>query len=157
MTLPDTDVASLVLDLIDSEWNTTAVDKPDVIRLKTEDESGNPVRNADPQVSEYFHFSETNTREESYRGLSRRSIDFDYAVFAEFATAGGRQRREEVYNETTRIVRENNRRFRAEQVLGNDLGTWDTLDYDATVIDDTVFDMHVIEWTFRLSAKSRTY
>jgi len=157
MTQPETDVARLVRDLVDTAWTTGAIDQPATLRLKTADDSGTPVRSIDPQTEEYFLFSETATREEEYPDLSREAVNYDYSAFAEFATARGRERREEVYRETRRILRENNRRREAESVLGSSLGNWDTLDFSATVLDEDVFDFHVIEWTFRFSAMSRTY
>lgn len=164
-TDPDVDVAQIVLDLLKSEWNTPddpenpqpdEVEQPDIFRLRTEDETGTPKKNVDPQASEYFLFSEVDERNEEYADPGRHTMNFDYACFAEFATIHGRDRRREVYEEARRILRENNSRYRAEQVLGNDLGDWDTLNYNATVPDEDLFDFWVIEWTFSFSATSRT-
>lgn len=153
---PETDTAQIMLDLLSEEWDEEAVDRPDTFRLRTEDEDGNPKKNVSPQADEYLLFSETDERSENYGDPGRNTIDYDYACFAEFATVHGRDRREEVFREVRRICRENNNRYQAEQVLGNDLGEWDTLDYNATVPDEDLFDFWVIEWTFTFSASSRT-
>lgn len=156
VTDPETDVATVVLDLLKAEWDEENVDPPDTFRLRTEDEQGRPKKNVDPQTDEYLLFSEVDERNEDYGDPGRNTVDFDYACFAEFATIHGRDRREEVYREVRRICRKNNSRYQAEQVLGNDLGGWDTLNYNATVPDEDLFDFWVIEWTFSFSADSRT-
>ena len=153
---PETDTAEIMRRLLSEEWNEDEVDKPDIFRLKTEDEDGTPKKNVDPQANEYLLFSEVDERNEDYGDPGRHTVNFDYSCFAEFATIHGRDRREEVYKEVRRICRKNNSRRRAEDVLGEPLGAWDTLNHNATVPDEDLFDFWVIEWTFGFSAVSRT-
>jgi hypothetical protein len=153
---PETDTAGLMLELLNTAWDTDTVEKPDVFRLKTEDEQGRPKKQVQPQADEYLLFSEIDERNEDYADLPRNSVSLDYACFAEFATVIGRDRREEVFQEIRRIARANNRRLDAETLLGQSLGGWDRLNYNATVPDEDLFDYWVIEWTFTLDKSSHT-
>ena len=153
-TEPEIDVAEVMLELLRSEWDTNSVEQPEVFRLRTEDESGTPKKNVDPQADEYLLFSEVDERNEDYVDLGRNSVSLEFACFAEFATIQGRSRRKEVFKEVRRIARANNKRVDAEQVLGETLAGWDRLDMNATVPDEDLFDFWVIEFTFTFQKSS---
>lgn len=153
MADPDMDVARLVRDLIDAEW-LPGLEKPETIRLRTEDETGTPSKGVSASTGEYILVSETQERNEEWTA-GRNVLNFDNACFVEFATTGGRARREEVHHELKRIARRNRDRREAAS-HGGDLGDWDTLDVTTTVPDDETFGFWTLEMTWRFSADLRT-
>lgn len=153
MADPNMDVALLVRDMIDAEW-LPGLTKPETIRLRTEDESGQASKGVSASVGEYLLVSEVQERSEEWTA-GRNCLNFDGSCFIEFATTNGRSRREEVDRELRRIARRNRDRREAAS-HGGDLGQWDTLSISTTVPDEDTFGFWVIEQTWSFSAELRT-
>lgn len=153
MADPELDVALVVRDLIDAEWLGT-VTKPETIRLRTEDETGEATKGVSASVGEYILVSETQERSEEW-ACGRNVLNFDAACFVEFATNESRARREEVYRELRRIARRNRDRREAAS-HGATLGEWDTLDVSTTVTDDETFGFWAFNQTWQFGAELRT-
>jgi hypothetical protein len=153
MTRPDLDVANVLRNLFDSEWTWT-ITKPGVIRLQTEDESGDPTKGVNAAVDEYILIAETGTRDPEWGGPRSVLDDTNQASF-EFATVESRARREAVHNEIFEIAKATRDRREAD-LNGLDIGGWDTLDFSMTAPDEEIFNYWTIEGTVRFDATART-
>ena len=146
------DVAEETRAFIDSEWAThnVGITKPDVIRLVSEDEHGDPVKGWDPAGLEYVLVNETDTRGFSYSDGPRDVVDPAAVCFVTVTTYESRERREELWQSMMRLAVA--ARKRSEHTPGN----WDTVDVAGNAVPDEFFNYWQFEMEWRYVAHSRT-
>jgi hypothetical protein len=150
MADPDYDVPAKIVEILDTEWDTNNASKPGVIRVRRAEQS------VSPGTDEYILVASTQELLPEWRG-GRQTRDHSAAAFAEVKTITSHSRRMEIFNEIDRIVVDHRDRRDAEQnsERSEPIGDWDTLDYNATMPDEEIFDVFPIEYTFSFTARSR--
>jgi hypothetical protein len=146
---PDLNLVGVIVDLLSNEWDTANVSQPGVIRARRDEKS------VPPGTDEYILVADTAEYLPTWRG-GMNTRDHEGAVFAEAKTTESDARRREILSEVDRIMVAHANRRDALDNSGRDLGNWDRLDYNATIRDEEIFDVFPIEFTFTLSAYSRT-
>jgi hypothetical protein len=127
MARPDYDVGALTRDLLDNNWNTNNTDRPDIIRLTTEDNSGNHTKGIpNPATSDYIRVHQEGEATVEYQA-QRLSRDISMAAFLNWNTPDSRTRFYDMFDEIDRILQNAKRR------RDNTPGGWDTVDVSYTI------------------------
>lgn len=144
----DWDVAKLTKELIEDNWKSSNVDKPQYIELRTEDDEGS-TRKRVRRHNEYILVAEESERGMEYSDIFWNSRNLNASCYVEISTAKSRKRREELLEEVERIAV--NSRTRGESI--GTPGGWDNLQINVTVIDDENFGWWVAEVTFNYAKR----
>lgn len=146
------DVAPLTKNYIQNNWATLSASsspsEPDVYRLFSEDENGNPKKGWDPAGREYVLVKEIDeARNIEWVDGPRDVANLSAQAQVRVTTPTSRARRTEMYDEVL-VLYENVRKRRSQS-----LGSWDTITLEPVSVPDEMFNFWLSEWTWTFEKK----
>lgn len=146
------DVGVLTKDYLDTNWGQLAASsgpsRPDVFRLFSEDENGNPTKGWDPAGQEYVLVREVDeTRQKTPVDGPRDVYNLSAQALIRVTTPSSRARRTAMTDEMT-VLWENVRK-RSIQSLGG----WDTITLEPVNVPDEMFNFWMSQWTWTFEKK----
>jgi hypothetical protein len=145
MTQPNIHVVDALVDLVNSEWDSSNVTDEYVVIGKS-DEIG---KGRDVGTYDYVEFSVTSPTNISYADLFMSTQDVDVAVFVEIKSSSS-ARRDVLFDEFRRIIEANRQRPETP-------GDFDRMIFqDVTPLDDQSFGAYTYEVVVAFESRSRT-
>lgn len=146
------DVAPLTKNYLDNNWGSLSASsgpsRPDIFRLFSEDENGNPVKGWDPAGQEYVLVKEVDETRLIEPVDGPRDV-FNLTAHAQIrvTTPSSRARRTAMTDEVLTLWE--NVRKRSSQSLGS----WDTITLEPVSVPDEMFNFWMSEWTWVFEKK----